>query len=744
MNRMSMSMSRQRGTARPWRRRLGAGLAALWWAGTVLAADGAATSLPLQPAVDQAETWLRQNRLEPAIERLETLLTQRRATRDGTATDTDTAVHLGRAWGLLADAYGRRGQFALEHRARVHAVAQWRSAFGPTHATVLDARTHLALSLRHLQQPREAEADLRAVLATRMDQLPAGVDAAARDHLTLATLFLVPQHRLAEAEDAVSSGLRLLRQSPGVQEARLTPYRLELAAIQTAQGRPADAESVLRRILAFLDSQGAAARPEERIRALRTLGEALLRQGRYAAAEQALREAVQAALPHPGVRDVDLNLARTRLSELLLFQERPAEAEPLLRAVLDSQRRGVRGEFHPDLFSTWSRLGRVLVQLDRGREAVDLLTRLADETRTVRGARHPDTVHALATLAWAQQDSGHTAQAERTLRSALDIADRAEAGALAEASTDMRNQLGTLLLHEGRFAEAASAFRTALQGTQALHGATHPEVATVQANLAQALQRQGRLADAAAVLRQALAVQEASLGPAHHRLVDTLDALGSLYSELEDLPRAEASLARAITMHRQLVPVPDPKDTRLARLQGTLAGVWVQGNRLSEAEAALRVSIQTLEAADPDDAALPHQLVSLGGVHRRRGEFAQAQSLMERAVRLRRARWGPDARPTAITEVALARVLDAAGRPDAAEPLLLHALHVLDQGPTRGTPYVAQAHQRLAEVYRHTERPGLARTAAQAALTIYERTYGPQHADTVACRQSLETMTAAR
>lgn len=138
MNRMSMSMSRQRGTARPWRHRLGAGLAALWWAGTVLAADGAATPLPLQPAVDQAETWLRQNRLEPAIERLETLLTQRRSTRDGTATDTDTAVHLGRAWGLLADAYSRRGQFALEYRARVHAVAQWRSAFGPTHATVLD------------------------------------------------------------------------------------------------------------------------------------------------------------------------------------------------------------------------------------------------------------------------------------------------------------------------------------------------------------------------------------------------------------------------------------------------------------------------------------------------------------------------------------------------------------------------------------------------------------------------------
>ena len=37
---------------------------------------------------------------------------------------------------------------------------------------------------------------------------------------------------------------------------------------------------------------------------------------------------------------------------------------------------------------------------------------------------------------------------------------------------------------------------------------------------------------------------------------------------------------------------------------------------------------------------------------------------------------------------------------------------VLDQGPTRGTPYVAQVHQRLAEVYRHTGRPGPARAAA--------------------------------
>lgn len=734
----SMSMSRQRGPARPWRRRLGAGLAALWWAGTVLAADGAATSLPLQPAVDQAETWLRQNRLEPAIERLETLLTQRRATGRGASTDPDTAVHLGRAWTLLADAYGRRGQFALEHRARVHAVAQWRSAFGPTHATVLDARTHLALSLRHLQQPREAEADLRAVLATRMELLPAGVDAAARDHLTLATLFLVPQRRLAEAEDVVSSGLRLLRQSAGVQDAQLTPYRIELAAIQTAQGRPADAESVLRRILAFLDSQGASAQPQERIDALQQLGVAQLRQGHYAAAEQTLQKAVQAAVPHPGVREMTLNLARTRLSEVLVFQGRPAEAEPLVRAVLDSQRRGVRGEFHPDLSATWSRLGKILIQLDRGKEAVDLLTRLVDETRAFRGARHPDTAEALATLAWAQQSVGHYTESERTLRSALAIADRAAAGAMAEATTDMRNQLGALLLAQGRFAEAADNFRVALQDTQARHGAMAPEVATVQSNLAQALQRQGRLADAAAVLRQALAVQEASLGPVHHRLVDTLDSLGSLYSELDDLPRAEASLARAIAMRRQLVP--DPKDTQRARLQGALAAVWVQGNKLSEAEATLRESIQTLESADPADYALPNQLVSLGGVHRRRGEFAQAQTLMERAVRLRRASWGPDASPTALAEVALARVLDAAGRPDSAEPLLLHALQVLDQGQTRGTPYVAQARLRLAEVYRHTERPGLARAAARAALTIYERTYGPQHADTVACRQLLETL----
>lgn len=724
---------------RAMRVRIGAGIGALCCAGAALAGQGSTTA-PLQQAVTQAESWLRQNRLEPAIERLESVLAQRRATEGSDPADPDTAATLALAWDLLADAYGRRGQFALEHRARVHELAQWRSVFGPTHATVLTARTSLALSLLHLQQPREAEADLRAVLATRMELLPAGAAAAARDHLTLATLFLVPQRRLAEAENTLTDGLRLLRQSPGVQEAQFTPYRLELAAVQIAQGRPADAESVLRRILAFLDTQGTSARPDERIKTLRSLGEAQLRQGRYAAAEQTLRDAVQAATQHPGNREVDLNLARTRLSELLLYQERPAEAEPLLRAILDSQRRGVRGEFHPDLFATWSRLGNVLIHLDRGREAVALLTRLAHETRTFRGARHPDTVHALATLAWAQQNIGHTAQSERTLRTALDIADRAEAGAMAEASADMRNQLGTLLLGQGRFAEAASAFRTALQATQALHGATNPEVATVQANLAQALQRQGRLADAAAVLRQALAVQEASLGSVHPRLVDTLDALGSLYSELDDLPRAEAHLVRAIDMRRQLAP--DPKDTRRAQLQGALAGVWVQGNRLPEAEAALRASIQTLEAAAPDDPTLPNQLVSLGGVHRRRGEFAQAQALMERAVRMRQASWGPDARPTAITEVALARVLDAAGRPHAAEPLLLHALKVLDQGPTRGTPYVAQARQRLAEVYRHTERPGPARAAAQEALTLYERTYGAQHTETIACRQLLAALAA--
>lgn len=732
-------MSMKQSPAWAWRRGVGIGVCAAWFAGAALAAERA--SAPLGPAVDQAQAWLQQNRLEPAIERLEALLVQHRTTDDPVPSNRATLVELGRAWGLLAEAYGRRGQFALQHRALVHEVDLGLATFGPNHPVVLATRTRLALSLRDLQHPREAETELRAVIATRLGLSPIDAAAVAQDQLRLAIIFLVPQRRLAEAEEAVSGAMRRLQQAPGFQETQLTPLRTEMAAIQTAQGRPADAESVLRRVLAFIETQGAAASPQERLQALEQLGLAQLRQGHYAAAEQTMRSAVQVASRHPGYREADLNLARTRLSEILVFQARPAEAVPLVRAVLDSQRQGVRGEFHPSLSATYSRLAKLLIQLDRGQEAVTLLSRLVEETRTFRGARHAATAEAMATLAWAQQSAGRYAQAEQTLLAALDI--EAEAtGRTSEPFIDMRNQLGTLRLAQGRFAEAADEFRVALQATQARLGPTDPEVATVQANLAQALQRQGRLADAAAVLRQALAVREARLGPVHHLLVDTLDSLGSLYSEMEDLPQAEAHLSRAIEMRRQLVT--DPKDVRRAGLQGALAAVWIQANKLPEAEAVLRESIATLEAADPHDAALPNQLVNLGGVHRRRGEFAQAQSLMERALRQRRETWGPDTVPTANVEVALARVLDAAGQPRAAESLLNHALKVLDQGQTRGTPYVAVARMRLAEVYSHTERPALARTTAQAALSLYERTYGLQHPDTVACRNLLATLTTGR
>lgn len=708
-------------------------------AGPVLAADGRAAGL--EQAVGQAESWLEQGRLEQVVDRLEPLLRlQAEPVGLGPSDDGATAALLGRAWALLAEAQERRGQFAAELRARTHEIAQWSRAVGAAHPVVLGARVQRALALRRLQQPREAETALREVLAQRMALLPVGAMPAARDHLLLARLFLMPQRRLAEAEAAVRQALQLLQSAAaagvGVTPADLLPCRLALAAILLEQGRAEDAQSVLLRVLAVLDEQGAPALPKVRLDALRQLGEVQMVLGQPAPAERTLRAALEVAAVHPGPRDIDLDLARTRLAEVLVFQERPAEALVQVMAVLDSRRRGVRGAFHPDLLAIWTRIGDLLIRLGRAREAADLLARLVEETRAQRGAQHPETAQALASLARAQHETGLNEAAERHLRIALDIEAAQPAGALTEGRmAGLRNQLGLVLLAQGRPAEAAPVLRQALQAEQSLRSATSPDIVTLQSNLALALRQQGLLGDAAAVLRQALAAQESLQVAAPSRQVDLLQDLGAVLAEMQDLPAAEAALNRAIEIRRRQTG--DPRDLRLARLQGALGRVWVQAGRLSEAEATLQASLILLEAADPADPDLPGLLVSLGGLHRRRGEFDLALARVGRAVDLRRLRWGRRAGPTAIAEIALAQVLDAAGRSRAAEPLLRQVLEVLDRGGTRGTPAVAQAHLRLAEVHLHAGRFPAAAGEARSALQIYERTYGLAHPDAVACRDLL-------
>ncbi len=112
-------------------------------------------------------------------------------------------------------------------------------------------------------------------------------------------------------------------------------------------------------------------------------------------------------------------------------------------------------------------------------------------------------------------------------------------------------------------------------------GAEHPETATCQVNLAQALLRAGRLADAAAQARQGLAIFEAALGPQHPRVATAADILGEALRKQGKPKEAESYYRRALEIDRTAFGAVDPQTRREA---AALTSLLRASGRMREAQ----------------------------------------------------------------------------------------------------------------------------------------------------------------
>jgi tetratricopeptide (TPR) repeat protein len=113
--------------------------------------------------------------------------------------------------------------------------------------------------------------------------------------------------------------------------------------------------------------------------------------------------------------------------------------------------------------------------------------------------------------------------------------------------------------------ESVELLERALTIAQHSWGERHPETATCEVNLANALLKAGRAADAAGKARAGISGFEASLGPRHPRLAVALGTLAEALRAQGDAQTAEALYRRAIEIDRQSLGATDPRtlqDTR--------------------------------------------------------------------------------------------------------------------------------------------------------------------------------------
>ncbi|WP_444547782.1 CHAT domain-containing protein [Stigmatella ashevillensis] len=171
----------------------------------------------------------------------------------------------------------------------------------------------------------------------------------------------------------------------------------------------------------------------------------------------------------------------------------------------------------------------------------------------------------------------------------------------------------------------------------------------------------------------------------------------------------------------------EPGDARLQEAQTAfdeatkLKNAGSYSEALARAEHALALREAALGGTHPEVA---HCLHLLGDIHRRRGDMAHAEPLLQRALTLREAALGKDPLSVASTLNNLAILYTAQGLYDRASPLFQRALAINEAAPGDNHTRVAASLNNLASHYLELGLYGRAEPLLQRALALYEAAPG--------------------
>jgi len=232
-----------------------------------------------------------------------------------------------------------------------------------------------------------------------------------------------------------------------------------------------------------------------------------------------------------------------------------------------------------DQIAGWLHQGRAISAQRAGdpRRAASEFEEALAFKRKALPANHPDlaiTYYSIPNNEIDRQD-GQAALAAVEQSLAIYRAAYGDASPLLWAPLDTRGEAFELL---GRYAEAESDFRSALERAEGLLGSDHIWTAVALSDLGKVLLDQKRARQAIPILERALRIREQS-DPTRANLAETRLALGkALWEASEDSARALALVTRARDTYRQL-PGHERQaadaETWLAARQGRSTSAWV-------------------------------------------------------------------------------------------------------------------------------------------------------------------------
>lgn len=336
---------------------------------------------------------------------------------------------------------------------------------------------------------------------------------------------------------------------------------------------------------------------------------------------------------------------------------------------------------------------------------------------------------------------GRYREAETKARKALEVS-HTVLGEDHPFTATRYNNVAATLGGQGRYAQAQPLYERALAIHRKVLGEDHPDTAQSYDNLAVALSEQGKLSQAEPLYERALAIRRAALGEGHPDTANSYDNLAVALNDRGRFAQAQPLHEKALAIRRTTLGE-DDRDTALSynNLGLNLKAQSKYAQALSLFERALRIYRINLGEDNPDTA---WSYNNLAGNLDDMGRHAQAQPLHEKALAIRRKTLGEMNARTAISYNNLATCLQAQGMCEQALPLFERALRI--QRMVRGDehPDTATAYDNLAVALDAQGLHAQAQPLLERALRIRRTALSDDHPDTATSYNNVALNLAAQ
>ena len=444
------------------------------------------------------------------------------------------------------------------------------------------------------------------------------------------------------------------------------------------------------------------------------LGVLRSRQGRWPESIEILEDAVRRCERVLGPTDPRTISTHLSLASSRSDAERPEDAEPPLRALLeiptlsDAERERVHNV-----------LGLLLLQRGDYEEAEGMFAALVESYEARLGPKHPETIHVLANQSGLLSETGRTEEALRVDTDALARATEVLGPDHPDTIT-VRSNLGELMRKLARYPEATELLEGALESRRRVLGDDHPSTIVARRKLGSFYREVGRYDEAKALLEEAVASSERVLGPEHLDTLMAVDALALLAMRTGRASEAIPMLQRVVDRLTALRGERHPVTLSVLFNLGT---AQIAAERTEDAMASLASVLEGRRAVKGDRH--PDTLISLNThavalMNARR--FAEADPLLREALAAQHDVIGPDHPDTLITAYNLGWVC-----------------HELGEHAEAATAY-REAYEGWARIYG-LEHELTLKGAGSLADELEEK--GPS-ADAVDCRQTIVAASRAR